>query len=203
METGLVSTPSTGDGLWEYLLVIRPDAAVSSSLAAVKQEFANYYNYEAAVELKPHIIIGGFQASEQLENTIIKWVQRICSMQSSFRVALNNYGGVPEHTIYLRIQDLKPFRELGNQLTVIDNFIRSNNCPPLKLVSRPHLSLATGLPLEIYNRAMPEYSGRMFYESFMATELLLLKRLNQFEASRHVNVFRFYPPDTNSYHQVA
>lgn len=202
MEPGLVSTPSSAEGLWEYLLVIRPDAHVCSKLSAEKQEFSERY-HSSAIQLKPHITIGAFLAPERVENTIIKWIQRICSMQKSFPVVLNNYSGYPEHTIFLRVQNPEPFQELAFQLNVIDNFIRSNNCPPLKLVSRPHLSIAAKLPAEIYGKAMPEYSRRLFHEVFMATELLLLKRLNQFDSCRHVNVFRFYPPDTNSYNQVA
>jgi 2'-5' RNA ligase superfamily len=203
METGLVSTSSTREGMWEYLLVVRPDAHVCSKLSAEKQEFFEHYQYKAALHLKPYITLGAFMATERLENTIIKWMQRICSMHKSFSVTLNNYSGYPDHTIYLRVQNPEPLQELAFQLNVIDNFIRSNNCPPLKLVNRPHLSIASQLPAQIYEKAMPEYSGKMFHESFMVTELLLLKRQNQFDACRHVNVFRFYPPDTNSYNQVA
>lgn len=203
MESELVSTPSTREGLWEYLLVIRPDAHVCSKLSAEKLEFCERYHHEPSFHLKPHITVGAFLAPEQVESTVIKWIQRICSMQKSFPVVLNNYSGYPEHTIFLRVQNPGPFQELAFQLNVIDNFIRSNNCPPLKLVSRPHLSIAAKLPADVYDKAMPEYSRKLFHETFMATELLLLKRLNQFDSCRHVNVFRFYPPDTNSYNQVA
>ena len=203
MESGLVSTPSAHEGLWEYLLVIRPDAHVCNKLSAEKQEFFERYHHESSVHLKPHITIGAFLAPERVENTIIKWIQRICSMHKSFPVVLNNFSGYPEHTIFLRVQDPAPFQELAFQLNIIDNFIRSNNCPPLKLLNRPHLNIAAKLPADIYDKAMPEYSRRLFHETFMATELLLLKRLNQFDSCRHVNVFRFYPPDTNSYNQVA
>jgi hypothetical protein len=203
METGWVSAPSTQEGLWEYLLVVRPDAHVCSKLSAEKQEFFERYQHISAIQLKPHITFGAFMATERLENTIIKWMQRICSMHKSFSVTLNNYSGYPGHSIFLRVQNPEPLQELAFQLNVIDNFIRSNNCPPLKLVNRPHLSIAAELPEHIYEKAMREYSGKMFHETFMVTELLLLKRQNQFDTCKHVNVFRFYPPDTNSYNQVA
>src|ERR1700750_2027813 len=177
MERELVSVPSADEGLWEYLLIIRPDAHVCNKLNAEKQEFCERYRHESAIHLKPHITLGAFMAPERLENTLIKWIQRICSMQKGFPVILNNYSGYPDHSIFLRIQNPEPFQELAFQLNVIDNFIRSNNCPPLKLVSRPHLSIAAKLPADVYYKAMPEYSRKLFHEMFMATELLLLKRL--------------------------
>lgn len=203
METGFVSAPSNREGLWEYLLVARPDAHVCSKLAAEKEDFYNSYQHKAAVSCKPHIALGAFLATEDMEDTIIKWMQRICSMNKGFSITLNNYSGIPDHTIFLRVQNPEPFRELSLQLKVIDYYIGANNCPPLKLVSRPHLSIAARLPTHIYSKAMSDYSRKMFHESFMVTELLLLKRLNQFDECRHVNVFGLYPPDTNSYHQVA
>ncbi|MGB8192733.1 MAG: 2'-5' RNA ligase family protein [Chitinophagaceae bacterium] len=203
METGLVSTTSHRDGLWEYLLVVRPDAHICSKLAAEKEEFFNRYQHSTALHGQPHMTLGAFIATEDMEDTIIKWVQRICGMNKGFSITLNNYSGIPDHTIFLRVQNPERLRELSLQLKVIDYYVRSNNCPPLKLVNRPHLSIAARLPAHVYSKAMPEYSRKMFHETFMVTELLLLKRLNQFDACRHVNVFRFYPPDTNSYHQVA
>lgn len=203
MDNGLVSASSSRQELWEYLLVIRPDAQVCNKLAAEKLEFAERFNYKAAIHLKPHMIIGGFLANESMEATIIKWMQRICGMHKGFPVTFSGYGGASSHTICLRVQHPEPFSELAHYLQVIDSYIRVNDCPPLKLVSQPHLSIASRLPAGIYHKAMPVYAQKQFNETFMVTELLLLKRLNEFDACRHVNVFRFYPPDTNRYHQVA
>jgi len=203
MSRGLVSAPSNREGLWEYLLVVRPDAQVGSKLVTEILEFAERYQSKAFMQPVPHIPVGSFLASERMEETIIKWIQRICSRQKSFAVSLNNYGGLPEHTIFLRVQNHEPFRELAHQLNVINDYITAYNCPGLKISAKPRLDLASALPLHIYQKAMPDYSGKTFHETFIATELLLLKRTNAFESCKQVNVFRFYPPDTNRYTQVA
>jgi hypothetical protein len=45
-----------------------------------------------------------------MEEIMIKWLQRIVSSQRSFTVMLNNYSGLPSHTVYARVQDHMPFK---------------------------------------------------------------------------------------------
>ena len=196
------NTTSNVEGVWQYLLVIKPDTVVSNLLIAETHEFAERFG-NTSIQSRPHIVLGSFLVPEYLEDTIIKWMHRICSVFKSFPVVLNNYNGIPEHSIYVRIQNPDYFRDLAGQLQVIDEFIRSNGCRPLKLTARPRLILAEGLKHDEYERAMPEYSRKLFHESFMAGELLLLKRKNEFDQCRHVNVFRFYPAEAHDYNQVA
>ena len=139
---------------------------------------------------RPHITVAAFQAGEQMEDTLIRWIHRICRRNERFEITLNNYSGFPPHTIYLRVQDPQPFRQLMQQLRAIDDFIRSSGCPPVNLISRPYLSIAGGLTEQIYNKAMADYSQRSFHESFQVEELVLLKREHSFDACRTVNVFR-------------
>ncbi len=229
METGLVkqssfTTPLLADspGLdidsqrgarrAEYLLVIYPNGDLQEKLLEAQQQFSADYGLQMTVRNKPHITVAAFQAGEIMEETLIRWVQRICNSYKSFELTLNNYSGFPPHTlkpaeperakftservsgtIYLRIQDPHPFRQLMQQLRSIDEFFRSSGCPPANLVSRPFLSIAGGLTEQVYNKAMPEYSRRTFHDSFQVDELVLLKRTHSFDACKTVNIFRLQP----------
>ena len=181
----------------EYLLVIYPYGELHDQLLDEQQQFATEYGLgygsQTSSRNKPHITIAAFQASEVMEETLIRWIQRICYRHRSFDITLNNYSGFPPHTIYLRVQDPKPFRELMQQLRAIDDFIRSSGCPPVNLVNRPHLSIAGGLTEQVYNKAMPDYSRKTFHESFQVNELVLLKREHSFDPCKTVNIFRLLP----------
>lgn len=201
MESGLVN--SNQQQLWEYLLVAHPDSTVYNKIVDIEQSFFDAYKQKIAVKTKPHITVANFLARESMEETIIRYIHRICSQYKSFPVALNNYSGFPPHTIYIRIQDHAPFEQLASQLKVVDQYVRSNGCPEARLIFRPHLTIARGLDDSVYNKAMFDYSQKTFHEIFQLTELILLKRSNQFDACKQVNVFRFYPPDTNMYSEVA
>jgi 2'-5' RNA ligase len=210
METGLVkqstfTTPRLADspGMGthsergarraEYLLVIYPSGELQEKLLDEQQQFSADYGLQMTVRNKPHITVAAFQAGEIMEDTLIRWVQRICNNYKCFELTLNNYSGFPPHTIYLRVQDPHPFRQLMQQLRSIDEFIRSSGCPPANLITRPFLSIAGGLTEQLYNKAMPEYSRKTFHDSFRVDELVLLKRTHSFDACKTVNIFRLQP----------
>jgi 2'-5' RNA ligase len=191
------------NGLFEYLLVGHPDANVYNKIMEEKQQFYEDYNEKISIKTKPHLTIANFLASEAMEPTIIKWMQRICGAQQSFTVTLNNYSGFPPHTIYLRVQDPLPFQQLAKQLKTVDDFIRASACPPAKLITKPHLSIARKLPEQVYNKAMVDYAQKTFHESFMLDELLLLRRQHQFDTCKTIQIFRLRPADSNHLSDVA
>lgn len=174
----------------EYLLVIYPHGELEDKLLHEQQQLASEFGLPAGGRNRPHITVAAFQAGELMEDTLIRWIQRICNLYRAFNITLNNYSGFPPHTIYLRVQDHEPFFGLMQQLRTIDDYIRSSGCPPVNLISHPYLSIAGGLTEQVYNRAMPEYSRRDFHESFHVEQLVLLKRGHSFDACKTVNIFR-------------
>ena len=189
-SSGLNTHSERGARRAEYLLVIYPGGELQEKLLYEQQQFSADYGLQMTVRNKPHITVAAFQAGEIMEDTLIRWVQRICNNYRCFELTLNNYSGFPPHTIYLRVQDPHPFRQLMQQLRSIDEFIRSSGCPPANLITRPFLSIAGGLTEQLYNKAMPEYSRKTFHDSFQVDELVLLKRTHAFDACKTVNIFR-------------
>ena len=204
MQQGLIqTTPQSGDnfkGMNEYLLVVHPDDDVYTKVSAEKQRFNVQYS-QGAVKAKPHITVGSFMAREEMEETLIRWIQRVSSQQKSFPVALNNYSGFPEHTIYLRVQDHQPFKQLATQLKVIDSYIRSNGYSPVKLINRPHVSIARRLSQDVYEKAMVDYSQKTFFELFTVRELVLLRRAHQYDTWKVINIFRLLPGENNLFNK--
>jgi len=208
MEMGVVKSTETrtegrgrgrpgGPGYAEYLLVVYPYGDLQDRLLEEQQQFSTDYGLDQGlrrmVRNKPHITLAAFQAGEEVEDTLIRWIQRICHPHRSFEIALNNYSGIPPHTICLRVQDPEPLRELMQQLRAIDEFIRSSGWPPVNLACRPYLSIAGGLTEQVYNKAMPDYSRKTFHGIFHVGELVLLKRKHSFDPCKTVNVFRLLP----------
>lgn len=196
METGMVRNRLAASGtsaLNEYMLVVHPDETVGAKVMAEKQQFSLQYNEQSAGRTKPYITVAGFQAREEMEPTLIRWMHRIISAQKKFNVTLNRYSGFPPHTIYLRVTDHMPFQALAKELQVVDQYVRSYDCPQMHFSCRPHMTIARRLQEDVYRQAEAEYANKDFRASFEVRELVLLRRTHSFDTCRQVNVFGLQP----------
>ena len=196
MEAGLVSKPihqSIQFSLNEYLLIAQPNAALKSKIVEEKKLFSFGDNNEA-LQTPPHITVASFRAKEAMEDTVTRYIQRICMQQQSFDVMLNNYGAYPPGTIYLRVQNPDVFTQLTKQLQVIESYVTSCDCPPVKWIHIPHITISKNLPERLYLKALLENGQKTFHETFMVNELVLLRRTHEMDSGKVINVFRLQPP---------
>lgn len=181
-----------GSVIKEYLLVARLENDVDQRIAAQKP--AGSQNGSDFTEERGQILVAKFFAKEEMEPTLLRWMQRALSRQQSFRFSLNNYTGVPGgNAVYLRVQDPAPFRNIATELKVIDELVRSNGLPAAKLVTHPRLLVATTTNESDFRELMLDYSARQFHAEAGVSELVLLKRNNGGEQAVKVNVFRLQP----------
>jgi hypothetical protein len=176
--------------LCEYALLALPDEKLDGAIREEKELFDGFYDGMSSTRKVPHITIAGFLAKEAMEETLVRWIRNICQIQESFTVTLNNYSGVPSHTIFLRVQDPAPFIQLASRLRIIDSFVQSNDCPPVQLTAKPFLSIAGGLPESIYSEAITLFAQKTFHASFTLEKLVLVKR--SWEGDRDELVERFH-----------
>jgi 2'-5' RNA ligase len=181
--------------LWEYLLVAHPSGEVNAKILNEKKDFEDQFEQEHDPRFYPHITIANFLAKEAMEETFIRWIQNICNLQKSFTVTLNNYSAFPSSGLYLKVLDAEPFKRLANSLKILDGFMQSNDCPPLKLVTKPHITFVTGLSQYTFDNAIKEYSRKIFHESFKVDKLVLLKR-DAYMKCHLINTFILPPPLT-------
>ena len=166
METGLVQKNLYATWnqpyLYEYLLVVNLTKEVSDEVTMEKQALFKQFGDKTATKTKPHITIASFLAREAMEETILRYIQRICSEQSAFEVMLNNFSGFPPDTIYIRVQDPQPFKQLAKELKPVREYIRSCSCPPVMLITNPHVTVARSLAEDVYFNALLQYSQKTF-----------------------------------------
>jgi 2'-5' RNA ligase len=201
METGLVQ--KTLQATWnqpdfyEYLLITPLSGEVYNNVMEEKQAFYGQFGEKTAIKTKPHITIASFLAREVMEETVIRYVERICNQLEAFNVMLNNYSGFPPHTIYIRVQNQQPFRHLAGELKAVRDYVHSCSCPPVKLITSPHVTIARSLPEDVYFKALMQYSQRTFHETFAVNRLVLLRRTHQFDTCKPINVFHLKPSVDN------
>jgi len=193
MNTGLVNTRTThkwdAHPLWEYQLLVHPDEKVNEQVKDEKRYFVTAYGHEVSIETNQQVLVASFFAPEEIEPTLLRWTQKVCNNQPRFVTTLNNFSGFPPNTIYLRVQNHQPYKELVKGLKAIEQYVQSNECPSMNLVSAPHIIMARSLPEVVYEKAVKDYAGRLFHASFSVEKLLLIKRKHQREAFQNVSLF--------------
>jgi len=172
-----------------YTLVAFPEKEVLNELEVERKFFEERFTTPTAAGSRLFIEIASFHASEYMENTLIRWIQRICDNQPPFTVTLNNFGAFPPQTIYLRVQNHQPFKKLSGSLLAIEPYIRSSNCPPPSFHLKPYLKISGSLTEPEFEEAAREYAGRLFHGSFPVNQLVLLKTEPCETNDRHVTIF--------------
>ena len=176
---------------FEYLLVVHPTKEIFNQMKMEKENFSLEYDVPIAVKTLPHITIANFLAKETMEETLIKWMHKIISSQQSFDVMINNFSGFPSSkTVYARIQNHAPFKQLATSLKTINAYINDNGFPNAKLINYPHMTIARSLQQNVYEKAIMDYSRKTFNANFTVDELVLLRRINQYDKCQQVSVFK-------------
>jgi hypothetical protein len=184
-----------GHRLSEYLLAVQPAADVYEKILIEKQLFYEEHKLQKAIKKDPQLILAGFLVKEDMEETLCRWIQKICSHQQGFTLTLNNYSGFPPNNIHLRVQNELAFQKLALSLKELNHYITSCACPPIQFASRLHITIADDLPENVYAAALKKYAHKTFHESFDVTGLQLLKRKNEFDVYKVANVFRLQPAE--------
>ena len=200
MKTSFFSSNSIikeiyGHHLSEYLLVVQPAPEVYEKILNEKQLFYDEYKVPEIIKKNPKLIVAALLVNEAMEETLGRWIQRICSHQHGFSLTLNNYSGFPPSNIYLRVQNEQPFQKLSAALKELNHYITSCTCPPIQFTSRLHITIADDLPENIYVNALKKYAHKTFHETFTVDELQLLKRRNEFDNYKPINVFSLQPAE--------
>lgn len=191
-----ISSTSIESNLQDYLLAVRMDSSTYNKVLSERSGFYHQYLPQKSFSEKSYFTIARFSAKEWMEDTLIRWMQRVCSRIRSFNITLNNYSGSPAHCIYLRVMDIEPFRQLAQELKIINEYLRSNNCQELHFL-RPCVSIAQELPEAVYEKAMRDYSEKLFCESFTAKEIVLIRNAADAELCKTINVFGLMPGEND------
>ena len=179
MDHGLVnriiSTGVLREEWQEYRLVIPADEPVSRQVKQLRMQWEQLYGESTVSDKPPSITLACFMAREEMEDMVMRWLNRICNIQHSFMVTLNNFSAVPPQTIYIRVQDTTPFLQLASQLRLLDDFSRPADGRKWRIFDKPFIKLGS-LPEHAEQQQWFTYTHQVFHAAFMARKILLVKR---------------------------
>jgi 2'-5' RNA ligase len=93
-----------------------------------------------------------------------------------FRVAVRGFTGLPDHSIFFRIERTPALRQLTADLRSLQRQLQPDAEHKPQFFMEPNITLATRLKPAQYEQAWAEYAHRHFTADFIADGLLVLRR---------------------------
>ena len=174
MKINIQSIP--GCRINEYMLVLHPHEELRNKIAKVRNEFSDKYKNSAALTGRPHLALVRFTQLEMMEERIVHRLKVIGMGFQPFKVSLKDYGNFPSHTIFINVTTKMPVQNLVREVKEAQRLMKLDNEHKPHFIDEPFIAIGRRLVPWQYEKGWLEYSHRHFTGSFVADNMLLLKR---------------------------
>lgn len=162
----------------EYMVVLQPHEDLYQKIMNIKRGFSTAYENSMATALKPHISLVRFLQYEMKEPHLHNRLKMLAMAMPAFKLELDGFGSFPSHTIYIKVQTQEAVKMISRKLRSAQSLMTINKENKPLFLHEPHIAIARKLLPWQYEKGWQEYSGRHFHASFIADQLLFLKRPN-------------------------
>ncbi len=174
MNINIQSIP--GYRINEYMLVLNPHEELRNKIAKVRNEFCDKYKNSAALTGRPHLALVRFTQLEMMEERIVHRLKVIGMGFQPFKVSLKDYGNFPSHTIFINVTTKVPVQNLVREIKEAQRLMKLDTEHKPHFIDEPFIAIGRRLVPWQYEKGWLEYSHRHFTGSFIADNMLLLKR---------------------------
>ncbi len=162
-----------------YRLIIVPDDGMRAALAEEAAYAAACYGLEVQWSEKPVLELLHFYARAEMEDTLLRWMQRICGQSVAFDLVFNNYGSRPDMPLYLRVTNGTALQSLAASFHLLDGWLKSNGMAAVRPSPTPWLPLVKRLVVKDARAFLLDFSSRLMYAVLRVEELVLEKNDGQ------------------------
>lgn len=188
-QTGIVMP---GYRRFEYLVVLHPHRELSDKIAENRKDFYKEYKMTGVPSSRSNLALAKFLQLEMVESRIINRLHTIAMGYPAFKVEIKDFGSFPSHTIYANVTSKLPIQTLVKTIrTEAQKLMRHDPDKTPHFMLEPHFTIAAKLKPWQYEKGWLEYSNKHFTGKFIASEMILLKRLEGERNWREVQRFAF------------
>ncbi|MCW3079357.1 2'-5' RNA ligase family protein [Segetibacter sp.] len=188
MNNNILTLP--GYHMCEYMLVLHPHEELRNKIMNTKKEFASKFEAPSAERGMPHITLVTFRQLQMMEDRILNRLKMIAMAMPAFKVELKDFGSFPSHSIYINVASQVPIQMLVKSLKPAQLLMKTKEYKPY-FVDNPHIAVARKLLPWQYEKGWLEYSHKHFTGRFIASDMLLLRRLEGGKSYQVVQKFEF------------
>lgn len=169
----LISVP--GYPVHEYRLVLRPPQAVRDRLDNLRASLKKDGLIGQGQSGFNHVLIAAFRQYAMAEEKLTHRLRNVFSALAPFKLQLHTFKSLPTHTIYLEVPATPAFQNMVKELRQHQAMLKVPQHDPA-IVTLPKIVVTQKLNPRQYETLWPILERRHFKASFIANDLLLLRR---------------------------
>ncbi len=151
-----------------YMIALMPPTEMTREIEAIRQEFAEAYQCNAALKPPVHITMHApykeFESHEQkVKAALIKWA----AMQPSFDLSLDGFGSFKNNgVIFINVEKTEALKQLHKGLSAL----MTKTVPPdikSQQTFNPHITIGyRDIPKDLFPQALADYTPRKYKANF-------------------------------------
>jgi hypothetical protein len=158
-----------------YMVIIRPPLPVEQRIRKIKVDLREEFSLHGLQLQGGYILIARFSQYAQLEQKLADKIKLISMEAAPFKIELNDYFSHPDHIVGLKIANTAGIQKLQKSLREDQRLLHVPG-QSAYFNAYPALSLASRLQPEQYGAIWKKYKNRHFHASFIAHQMILLRK---------------------------
>lgn len=165
------------DPLNDYQLILDLPPAAKKKIAAVKTEFDLDYRGTPIGGGQPFVYLATFAQPQSAERTVIDRLHQVALGFMPFKIHFKNFNHLDTTEIYADIELRKPVELLTDKIKAIEKLVKT-----ARFNNLPRITIAKNLQPFQFEKSWKQYAKKPFSVTFIAAEMLLLKRMEGFSS---------------------
>ena len=160
----------------EYKIVLRPNEDLASKIVEIKKTFSDKFKTGFSNSSIITIPLVSFVQLEMKEKQVLNNLQAIADHYRPFKVNLKDFGSLPTHSIFISIESRQQVLNLVKELKSAQQWMQPDRENKAHFINNPFITIASKLLPWQFEKGWLEYKNHYFTGSFMADEMVLMKR---------------------------
>ena len=166
-----------GFSLAEYRLIIPVAEHLQEKINAEKNYFISSYTNSKIPLANSTITLTNFMQYSSAEELIVKKFGSVIGSFQPTQIEVYNFGFLPTHTIFFKLANKSAVQTFSKKIKAkCAQYLNADNEHAPHFINEPYIPLACKLKADEFSNAIAEYTQRHFKGSFVAENMVLLKR---------------------------
>ncbi len=163
------------DPLNDYRLIVDTPPAIHKKITAIKSDLDQDYKGMVIAGGNPFIYLATFSLHESSEQQIADALNFVAIGFMPFKLHLKNFGQIDNREIYIGVEEAETLQYLVSKVKTV-----THTLPGIRFNELPRITLAQRLYLWQFEKSWPAFEQRSFTATFLADQMLLIKRMDGF-----------------------